>query len=103
MLEVTEEGRRWRQSGRWKSPIMCIVENHLWTTALEQLLDRANLLSVQHHLRPSSGRPPSYFGAEGELDFRFAAFSLISDRNRTFLLRLRALHRFCVSREFSVV
>ena len=50
-------------------------------------MDRANLLSVQHHLRPSNGHPPSYFGAQGELDFRFAAFSLISDRNRTFLLR----------------
>ena len=49
-------------------------------------LDRANLLSVQHHLRPST-LARSYFRAEGELDFRFAAFSLISDRNRTFLLR----------------
>ena len=88
MLEVTEEGEAGSQAVRQVE-----VSNnvHCGKPPLDRrrnsCLDRANLLSVQHHLRPSSGRPPSYFRAEGELDFRFAAFSLISDWNRTFLLR----------------
>ena len=66
-------------------------------------LDRANLLSVQHHLRPSTLHHISEPRASLIFDLqRFLSFR-IGTALSSCALRLRALHRVCVSRGFSVV